>query len=306
LRRNKAVERVRLAEPERLDPPAGLPLSAAAAQIGLQPRRAPIAIVDRLGQKAQHDPRQHLGHRRDLRRRRRQLRQVAVDPLERVGGLERQPPGQHLIEDHAQRIQIGALIERAVHAPGLLRRHMRKRPFDQRRTANQRRSARGRPLARRARGQAQLGQLDLPLAVLDENAERSQLAMDHAPAVNLAERGSDGDGELEKAPGLHRRAEQRCEHAPARVFEHQRGHGVKLLERDWPHDRGRIERAGDPIFVLEPGQRLGIGRLRPEDLQQDRPPIGAPAGTVDDRAVRLGGDLADLVGVLGWHCIPGR
>ena len=49
---------------------------------------------------------------------------VAVDPLQRVGGSKREHARQHLVKSDAQRVEIAASIDRTIHAPGLFRRHV--------------------------------------------------------------------------------------------------------------------------------------------------------------------------------------
>ena len=51
-----------------------------------------------------------------------------MDPLHRISSTEGQGPGQHLVERDAQRVEIAAGIDRAVHSAGLFRRHVRERP----------------------------------------------------------------------------------------------------------------------------------------------------------------------------------
>ena len=49
---------------------------------------------------------------------------VTVDPLQRVGGSKRKHARKHLVQGDAQRIEIAAGINRAIHAPGLFRGHV--------------------------------------------------------------------------------------------------------------------------------------------------------------------------------------
>ena len=50
-----------------------------------------------------------------------------MDPLERVGRGKRQRTREHLVQGDAQRVEIAATINRAIHAAGLLRRHIGER-----------------------------------------------------------------------------------------------------------------------------------------------------------------------------------
>ncbi len=56
---------------------------------------------------------------------------MAMNPFHRIGGAERQTAGEHLIERDAERIEVAAGIDRAVHPPGLLGRHIGERAGDE-------------------------------------------------------------------------------------------------------------------------------------------------------------------------------
>ena len=55
-------------------------------------------------------------------------RDVAMHPFHRIGRGERQDAGQHLVERDAERVEVAAGIDRAVHASGLFGRHVGERP----------------------------------------------------------------------------------------------------------------------------------------------------------------------------------
>ena len=84
--------------------------------------------------------------------RHRLARDMAMDPLHRIGGGERQRAGEHLVEGDAERIEIAAGVDRAVHSSGLFGRHVGERAGDDL-------GRLGRlPLARQARGDAEPGE----------------------------------------------------------------------------------------------------------------------------------------------------
>ena len=68
------------------------------------------------------------GTARALAGRHRLARDVAVDPLQRIGGGKRQRAREHLVKVTPKRIEIAAGIDRAVHPAGLLGRHVGERP----------------------------------------------------------------------------------------------------------------------------------------------------------------------------------
>ena len=59
-----------------------------------------------------------------ITRRCRLARNVAVDPLQGVGGGKRQRTSKHLVQGDAQRVEIAAGIDRAIHAASLFGRHV--------------------------------------------------------------------------------------------------------------------------------------------------------------------------------------
>ncbi len=90
-------------------------------------------------------------------------RHVAVDPLEGIARLERQPPREQLVERDAEGIQVGPAVDRAVHPPRLLGRHVRQRPLDELG------GPRGLELARQARREPEVGELHVQRRGVDED-----------------------------------------------------------------------------------------------------------------------------------------
>ena len=118
---------------ERLRCARRLPLRQTALEIGLHAAHALIAILRQLGQQLHHDVRDRLRHvGRDVARRRRDAGDMAMRPFQRIVRGKRQLAGQHAVKRDAERIEIGAVIHRAIHAPGLFgsenlgRRHVLK------------------------------------------------------------------------------------------------------------------------------------------------------------------------------------
>ena len=94
------------------------------------------ALGGLLGETPEDQALQILGNRRlDRSRRRRRRADVEVNHLAEALGHERRPPAQHLEEDHAQRVDVGAVIDLA-RAAALLGRHVRGRPHHRCRCAS--------------------------------------------------------------------------------------------------------------------------------------------------------------------------
>ena len=118
-------------ERESIDDASLHPLGAAGFKILSQAIGTLIALLRVLGQLFGNDRRHHARHvrmnRLDLCGRHGQVR---MHDFQGIVALEGQGPGQHLIERHPQGIHIRAGIDLLVHAPGLLRCHIRQGPFE--------------------------------------------------------------------------------------------------------------------------------------------------------------------------------
>ena len=198
--------------------PVTLPFGETASQIVLEAGGGLVALLGRLGEELHDD----LGdHRRDalqpFRRCHRLSRDMAMDPFHRIGGAERQTAGEHLVERHAERVEIATRIDRAVHPPGLFGRHIGERAGDDF-------GRLGRlTLARQTRGDAEPGEPGQSVRAVHQDIGRLDVLVDEAALVRLAQRGDDADGEAQEAARLHRRADEPIERLAARILEQQRG-----------------------------------------------------------------------------------
>ncbi|MNX87506.1 hypothetical protein D3C86_1194370 [compost metagenome] len=168
-------------EREVLDAALALPVFQAAAQVVLQPDGGLVALLGRLGEQLHDDARNRRRYGFLPRaRRHRHLGDVAVYPLHRVRGGERQRAGQHLVERDAERVEVAARIDRPVHPPGLLGCHVGQRAGD----------GLGRlgrlALARQARGQAEAGEPCLPVGAVHDDMGRLQVLVKQPALVEPA------------------------------------------------------------------------------------------------------------------------
>ena len=141
-----------------------------------------------------------------IRWRHRLARDVAVDPLQRVGGGERQHAGQHLVEGDAQRVEIAAGVHRAVHAPGLFRGHVGERAGDD--LGRLGRQA----LAGQPRRDAEAGKPYLT-SLADQNVLRLDVLMDEALPMGLAKRRRQADGDRQETIEIDRPSALLLDHA---------------------------------------------------------------------------------------------
>ena len=122
LRDLEPVGEIALAEREGLDGAARPPPGEALVEVVPQAERALVALLGGLGEQLEHDRGQERGNRGDERvRRERRLGDVAVHPLDGIAGLEGQGARQHLVEGDAEGVEVGPLVDPAVHPARLLR-----------------------------------------------------------------------------------------------------------------------------------------------------------------------------------------
>ena len=133
-------------------------------QVGPDAGSRLVAVVGRFGQKLGHDVgegRRYLGSA--LLDGRQHERQVRMDDFQWVVRPKRQGAGQQLVEQHAESVQVGARINRATHAAGLLRREVVERALEH--------ICCGMPgyEATAADGNAEVNELDLPGGAIDDD-----------------------------------------------------------------------------------------------------------------------------------------
>ncbi len=98
-----------------------LPRLAAAGQISGHAFGRLVAVFRALGQQPLDQIGERLGDRgADEVGRHRRLGDMAVDHLERIDRLEREPAGEHLIEGDPERVEVGTVVDVPIHPPGLL------------------------------------------------------------------------------------------------------------------------------------------------------------------------------------------
>ena len=200
--------------------------------------------------------------------------EVAVHPFHRVGRDERQGTDEHPVEGDPEGVEVAAGVDRAVHAAGLLGRHVGEGAGD----------GLGRvgrlALAHEARGDAEAGQAHRAGGLVEHDVGRLDVLVDEAGLVEPVHGRCDGDREVEEAPRLHRCSEHPVE-GLARVFEDQGGPAAVVHEVEGPDGPGRVEPLPEAILVgeaIEDGAGRGIeGRLHDQDglapAVADRPPI---------------------------------
>src|SRR5262245_23079609 len=123
---------VALAEWKLSDRTLALPSLEAALKVMRHTCRSLVALLWCLREEL-HDNRGNL--RRNILEtglwRRRLSRDVAVHPLHRFVGVEWKISGEGVVERDSERVEVAARVDRTVHPPRLLRRHVGERARDE-------------------------------------------------------------------------------------------------------------------------------------------------------------------------------
>src|ERR1700743_724119 len=92
-----------------VDAPIQLPSPQTSTQVGFDAGRGLIAVLYRLREKLHHDGRKRIGNPAgSLTRRISGSRNVAVDPLHRIGGGKRKTTGEHLVKCDAEGVEVAS------------------------------------------------------------------------------------------------------------------------------------------------------------------------------------------------------
>ena len=277
----QSIRRVVFAERKIIDAVLGLPLRQTPPEIAFYAGRCLVALLCRLGEQP-HDDRGH--RRREVAATRsaggtgcRAMWQCTHSIGSRRG--KRQRAGQHFVEGDAERVEIAARIDRAVHPAGLFRRHVGQRARDH--LGRLRRLA----LAPQARRDAKPGQPDPARRLVDHDVTRRQVFVDDAAAVQCAERRGQTDAEPQEQPELHRlRAQSSRQQLAAGVVEHEARAALVVDERERPNGPRRIQIEAERVLVFEHLKTLGARVLRPR--HDDKNGGGMPAGRCSGAAAQ--------------------
>ena len=232
-----------------------------ALEVGLHLLGALVARRRVLRERAHHD---HVEVARDvaadLRRRLGRRRQVLHRDLDRRVAVERRLAGEELVEDDAERVEIGALVD--LGAARLLGREVLRRADDRARLGH---------LARAGARDPEVGHLDAAFAV-DEDVVRLDVAVDDPVPVREA-RARRGSGARTRRDVDRRRAaadDELLQRAPVEVLHRDvvRVLGLAaVVDRD---DVRMVERGGVLRLAAEPLDELLVVRVAVvEDLDRD-------------------------------------
>ena len=186
----EAAGGVVLGERERCHPPVAGELLLARFEVGDDADGALVAILGGLIHQAQDDGGEHRGDASIEGMGRLWLnRQVVMQELERVLEGEGQSPGEELVQRDAERVIVRAVVEGAVHPPGLLGGHVGEGALEGGRIFWE-----GQLLGE-VRGDPEVNQLELPGGGVVDNIRGVDILVDDLAVVERAEGGRNGDGE---------------------------------------------------------------------------------------------------------------
>src|SRR5580698_1317998 len=224
------------------------PLHEASLKIGYQTRGGLVPVFSVFGKKLHDDGGQLLGYRAAIRGRYGLTRDVAVNPFQRIGSSEWKRAGKHLVQGDAQRVEIAASIDRAIHAPGLFRGHVGEGARNG--------LGRGRrlALARQPGRDAKAGEPYLIRAV-GKYVLRLDVFVDQPALVSVAERRCQVSGKAQKMHQIERLLlallKNAVERLAARVGENQDCPPFLTRERQRLGSPRGLQFGGERVFVLE-------------------------------------------------------
>ncbi len=238
----------------------------AALQVAQDAEAALVALFGGLGHELVHQRRQHRRYRRHpLDQRGCAHRQVRMHQLQRILGAERRLAREHLVEGHAQRIEVAAVVLMPPGPPALFRGEIGQRALQAAVAALD--GAKG-------RGDAQIGELRLPVVQLQTMlrglrslwAMRSRCSRARARTMASAQskKSSSASGPA---------ASNSARIATTDVFEHQ--HLATLVFQQFQggaHRPAGTGAAGQFVFVAQPGLGLGRGIVGGQLLEDHRWP----------------------------------
>ena len=178
---------------------------------------------------------------------------MAVHPFHWVGRAEGQRPRQHLVENDAERIEIAAGIDRAVHPSGLFRRHIGKRAGDN--LGRRRRLV----LAGQPRGDAKARQPDAAAGGVDQDIGGLEVLMNQPARVRLPDGLCQRNGNAQERFNLEGRAGHPVERPAARILEHQQHPSALIPQLQRTYGPSRVELSTQGVLVLH---SLGDGSWR--------------------------------------------
>ncbi len=255
-------------------PPAGV-------EVGDDAVRALVTVLRVLGHQLCHDGGERARDARArLMQRLRDDGDVRVHQLDGHVLREGQAPGEQLVEHDAERVEVGAVIDAAVHAPRLLGRDVGQRPLQPVRAPRHQR------LAREHRGDREVDEPRLPRPLVEDDVLRLDVLVNHAAAVDLGERPGEAHGDVEEIGQREGpvRLHVLLERGVARVLQDERHPAGAVLDQvEDPRQPWNVEPRQDGLLVAQLGDPAPIGAFGGGGLEHDGAAVREPHRAADDR-----------------------
>ena len=209
------------------------------------------------------DPDAALDHLDEPRRqppgeRSRRLRRLRHRDRDRVVARPRPRAGRQLVQHHAEREHIGALID--LLSRQLLGRHVARR-------ADQRPDLRDPDLVAAARD-PEIGDHDAIRPPLDHHVVRLEVAVDHPRLVRRRQPGAQLDRQTAQPPPRHRRAELAGQRRAVDQLHRQEPVGAVLTDVEHPRHVAVLDPPGQLDLAAEPLDRV-VGQPAAQHLERD-------------------------------------
>src|SRR5262249_5932124 len=143
-----------------------------------------------------------------------------------TGVCERECPRQHFVQDDAHRVKITPRIDRPIHSPRLLRRHVRER------TGDELRRHRWLTLTRHTRGDPKTGKPDLITAGIDQNVRWLDVFVNQLTLMQMSECCCETESDSEATPDLHRSVNKTIERFASTIVKDEHPLVVVARQRE--------------------------------------------------------------------------
>ncbi len=260
---------------------AGLELAQALLQVVSAAASALVALLGHLGHELGDDVRDRgRDGGIDLVGRRGLAREVAVHELDGIVGGEREATGAELVEGDAEGVEVGAVVDDAVHAPGLLRGHIGQGALAAGRVPGR--------LACALPARAEIGERQRAGVRPEQDIGGVDVAVNDAALMEITQDLGDASREHEDLVETEAlRAVELGQGRRAEVGEHQHGGALQHLHaQDLDHAReAQALEHFELAAIASPRGRCG--GLALEDLEDHGPPVALTLGAIHERGRAL-------------------
>jgi hypothetical protein len=151
--------------------------------------------------------------------------------------------------------------------------------------------------SRQARSDAEAGELDLSGRAVHQDIGRLDVLVDEAAPMDLCEGRSYRDGEAQKVPHLHGRAEQPVQRCAVGVLEQQHGPTAVADEPKRPHRPCAVQLVLQFVFVSQAIEGRRCRMFRGGQHGQHGGPITIDVASAEEAFVVLPQDLEPIISI---------